>query len=184
MSPNVPVHADRWLDRARRGHGDGFDELYKWLGGAVRGFAASRGAADPEGVVNEVFLKAFRSLDTFDGDSAGFRNWIFAMTRNQLIDDHRRSTRRPVTADAEIPDQPTTGADEIALDQLGNERVARLLSTLTEAQREVVVLRIIADLSVSDVAEIVGRPPTAVKRLQARALRTLEREISAEGVSE
>jgi len=54
---------------------------------------------------------------------------------------------------------------------------------LTVEQREVIVLRLIEDLSISDVAEIVNRPATAVKALQRRGLQALQRQILAEEVS-
>ena len=57
------------------------------------------------------------------------------------------------------------------------------LSLLTVEQREVIVLRLIEDLSISDVAEIVNRPATAVKALQRRGLQALQRQILAEEVS-
>ena len=180
----IPTHADRWVDDARAGRSDGFDKLYQWLGGPVRGFAAARGAADPDGVVNEVFLKAFRNMENFDGDGRAFRSWMFSTARHHLIDEARKRARRPKMTDAEVPEVASDAADVGALASLGNERVASLLAELTGAQREVIVLRIIADLSLSEVAEIVGRPATAVKRLQARGLRALQQKILDETVSE
>lgn len=179
-----PADADLWLIQARAGDGAGFDGLYRWLSGAVRGFAATRNAVDAEGVVNDVFLKAFRSIEGFEGDAAAFRSWIFRTTRNHLIDQARTRSRRPQLADGEIPELPSPGADELAMASIGNERVARLLGELTAAQREVLVLRVVADLGLNEVADIVGRPVTAVKRLQARGLRALQQKISDEAVSE
>lgn len=181
----VPADADRWLDAARAGQGDGFDGLYRWLGGPITSFARSRRAADPEGVANDVFLKAFRSIQTFEGTAATFRSWIFATTRNHLIDEIRKQQRRPQTADGVAADVATPDTTEAgAFLAIGNERVEVLLSCLTDAQRDVVVLRIIGDLSLNDVADIVGRPISAVKRLQARALRRLEQKILDEAVSQ
>jgi RNA polymerase sigma-70 factor (ECF subfamily) len=61
--------------------------------------------------------------------------------------------------------------------------VATLLASLTDAQHEVVVLRLAVGLSLEETAEIVGRPVTAVKRLQARALDRLRRENPKQAVS-
>lgn len=179
----VPAAADEWLRRARRGEGPGFDGLYRWLAGPIRGFAAARGAAEPDDVVNDVFLKAFRALDSFDGDATSFRSWMFTTTRNHLVDLHRRAARRPQRADGIVVEQSSPVEHDPALAAVGNDRVAALLSSLTESQREVIVLRVIADLSLEEVAEIVGRRVTAVKRLQARGLRSLQQRILDEEVS-
>ena len=80
-------------------------------------------------------------------------------------------------------DRSAPSAEELALSGLGSERVASMLESLTDAQQEVVVLRMVSGLSLEETAEIVGRPVTAVKRLQARALDRLRREIPDEAVS-
>ena len=174
--------ADRWVASARRGDG-GFDELYRWLAGPVASFARARGAPDPEGLANETFLRVFRAVDRFEGDGAAMRTWVFSIARNLVIDAHRARARRPEIVDASVPERSAEAADTAALRNLADGEVAALLSTLTDEQREVVVLRLVADLSLAETAEIVGRPVTAVKRLQARALRSLQREILGEGVS-
>jgi RNA polymerase sigma-70 factor (ECF subfamily) len=174
---------DQWVDEARRGDPRGFDELYRWLGPQIAGFARARGATDPEGICNEAFLRVFRSLGTFSGDGAAFRRWVFSITRNLLIDAHRRRQRRPDEIFAPPPEQPMPGADEAAMASLAHHDLVALLEPLTEEQREVIVLRLIADLSLADTAEIVGRPVAAVKRLQARGLKRLQSTLLDQGVS-
>ena len=77
---------DKWVDDAREGRARGFDELYRAHSRAISAFARARGAADPEGICNEAFLRAFRALPTFEGDAAAFRRWLFSITRNLLIE--------------------------------------------------------------------------------------------------
>lgn len=175
---------DDSLAAARRGEAVGFDALYNALGGAVTGFAVSRGATDPEGITNEVFIDVFRRLDTFSGDYVGFRSWVFTIARNRLIDAHRRDQRSPVPTDEMQVDIATPSAEHVAFEHLGDARVGELMSVLTSDQRDVIVLRIVSDLPLADVAAVVGKPVTAVKRLQARALRRLQQEILEREVSE
>lgn len=179
---------DTWfadsLDAARAGEASGFDALYNELAGPVAAFAMSRGAADAEGVTNEVFIDVFRRLDSFSGDFAGFRSWVFTIARHRLIDAHRREQRQPPSSSEIVVDVSSPSAEHLAIAQLGDARVSELLSLLTQDQREVIVLRIVADLPLAEVASIVGKPVTAVKRLQARALRRLQQEILDREVSE
>jgi RNA polymerase sigma factor (sigma-70 family) len=181
--PMQPTHEKSAVDAARAGEPKGFDDLYRRLAPQVTGFARARGAADPEGICNEVFLRCFRKLSSFTGDDAAFRRWAFSITRNLLIDAHRRDQRRPDEIFRPPPEAASPAAETEALANLAEEDLSTLLAPLTEEQREVIVLRLIADLSLADTAEIVGRPVAAVKRLQARGLRRLQAEILGREVS-
>lgn len=175
---------DRWLRDARDGGSHGFTALFEWLGPEVKQFAVGRAARDPDAVTNDAFLSAFRQLASFEGDARAFRSWVFAIARNRLIDQHRAEQRRPPIAGRDTPeDRPAPSAEVLALSGLASERVATMLEALTDAQQEVVVLRLVSGLSLEETADIVGRPVTAVKRLQARALERLRRENPGEVVS-
>jgi len=170
------------LGDAVQGDGRSFERLYRWLAPQVTKFACSRSAEDPEGITNEVFLRAFRGLNSFQGDSTQFRAWIFAIARNQLIDAHRAQSRRPERSDDVVPDRSVEGAEVTALDALGTQRVVRMLGQLSDDQRDVILLRMIGDLSLAQVAAIVDKPVTAVKALQRRGLRRLQQEVLEEVV--
>lgn len=160
-------------------------ELFDWLSPAVAGFLRSRGAHDPDGFANEVFLRAFRTIQTFSGDDQRFRTWVFTITRNLLIDERRAAARRVelVFDDGRAPGrEPRGDAEADALTALGDERVAELLAHLSPDQREVIALRVIADLSVDQVAAITGRGYEAVKALHRRGIAALRRAIEREGV--
>lgn len=162
------------LDDARRGSGAALDTLVRSVDRRLVGFLGARGAEDPPGLANEVLVSMCRSVEGFEGNQRQFRAWVFQIARNRLIDEHRRSRRR-VTERAEEPETLSRlgGSVELGGDLEARDRVERLLANLTEEQREVVVLRVIAGLSVEEVAEVVGRRAGAVRALQHRALRHL-----------
>lgn len=173
-----------WLASARAGEAEGFSALYDWLSPEVQRFVVGRGARDAEAVTNDAFVAAFRRLGEFEGEAAGFRSWIYAIVRNRLIDAHRAEQRRPGLADGDETDpEPTASAEDIALAGLGFGRASELLASLTDAQRDVIVCRVVNGLTLEETADAVRRPVTAVKRLQARALSQLRQKISDEGVS-
>ena len=173
-----------WIASARAGDAAGFSALYDWLSPEVMRFVVGRGTRDAEAVTNDAFVAAFRRLGDFDGDAAGFRSWIYAIVRNRLIDAHRAEQRRPGLADGDAVDAGSSAsAEDIALAGLGLGRASELLATLTDAQRDVIVCRIVNGLTLEETADAVRRPVTAVKRLQARALAQLRQKIPDEGVS-
>lgn len=168
------------VGQARRGDGRAFEQLYRWLAGRIVTFGAARGAPDPEGIANETFLRAFRSLDRFEGDQASFRSWIFAIAHNLVVDGHRAAARRPQFDDVAVPERTVAAAETEALRGLGMERMVELMSVLSDDQRAVILLRMVGDLSLDDVAFVVEKPITAVKALQRRGLRRLQSRILAE----
>lgn len=94
------------------------------------------------------------------------------MAHNRLLDARRRVARRPVVASSAPPDLPAPPpADPV------DPALVTALAALTPEQREVVVLRFVADLPLEDVARIVKRRVGAVKALQHRALEALARTL-------
>lgn len=162
-----------------------FERIYAQLAGPVAGYLRLRGASDPDGLTNEVMLGVFRGLPTFEGDVAAFRSWVFTIAHRRLVDDRRRRAVRPTTSELDRGHGETAGGDveEEALAQLEDEDLRALLGELTTDQREVVLLRVVADLSVDEVAGVLGKKPGAVKMLQRRGLAALRGRLGVEGVT-
>lgn len=160
------------------------DRLFRELSPAVTGYVRTQGSDDPEDLTSEVFLAVFSRLQSFRGDEAGFRSWVFTIAHHRLIDERRRRGRRVATAQLDTAEDTRPGGDveDDALRTLGEGHVRALLETLAPAQRDVLVLRVLADLTVDQVAEVLGKRPGAVKALQRRGLAALRRTIEKEGV--
>jgi len=156
-------------DRTRAAH------AYHDLAPAVLGYLRALHVREPEDVLGEVFVQVVRDIGRFRGDDAALRRWVFSIAHNRVMDTHRRFRRRPPPMLQPVLD---TGAAPPPDDPFAPELVAAL-ATLSLDQREVVVLRFVADLSLEAVARITGRTVGAVKALQHRALESLERAISA-----
>lgn len=127
----------------------------------------------------------FAGLSSFKGSEQQFRSWVFTIAYRRVTDERRRRSRRPATADldVELLDQVGGNTEDDALDVLGRRRVYELCDALSADQREVVLLRVLGDLTVEEVAGIVGKSPGAVKALQRRGLNALRRKIERERVT-
>jgi RNA polymerase sigma-70 factor (ECF subfamily) len=154
--------------------------LYDAYAGRVCAYLRWRGAADPDDLTNEVFSRAFRNLGGFSGAERDFRAWVFTIARRLLIDEQRRVRRRPVTVELVAPiDDAVAGGDveTEALTRVDRDQLDELLGSLTVDQREVIALRIIADLPIDRVASVLGKEPATVKALQHRGIAALRRRL-------
>jgi RNA polymerase sigma-70 factor (ECF subfamily) len=171
----------RVLERAREGDELAWAALYDDLTGPILGYLRGRGAPEPEDQLGETFLQVARDLRTFHGDEAGFRSWVFTIAHRRLLDVARSRRRRPAVPLAPerlapIADAlrgPAVGPED-ALDAVADrDLLVGLLAHLAEDQREVLLLRFVADLDTATVGGITGRTPNAVAALTTRALATL-----------
>src|SRR5258706_10687034 len=85
---------DAAIASARSGDARGFEVLFHTLSGAGAGYLGAGSVGDPEGVANDVFLRAFRMIQTFEGDGPRFRSWVFTIAHHAAVDDVRRRQRR------------------------------------------------------------------------------------------
>lgn len=148
------------------------EALYDALAPAVLGYLRAHGAPEPEDLTAEVFVHVTRDLPRFRGPDEALPRWVFAIARHRLIDDRRRRAARPRLAAIEVPEVPDPASPPHV-----DPELVDALRALTPLQREVVLLRFVADLPLRDVARIVHRPVGAVKALQARALARLARDL-------
>jgi len=173
----MPDPRDDYFDRlllAARARADwAWTEIYRELSPGILGYLRARGAREPEDLTGEVFLQVVRDLPSFAGSGLDFRAWVFTIAHHRLLDEARRVARRPVVLEegaALAAFLPTADAEEDALAALGAERVRRALWSLSPDQQAVILLRVVGDLTVTEVARVVGKSPGAVKQLQRRGL--------------
>ncbi len=170
---------------AQRGDGAAFRTIYEVLAPAVLGYLRTKGVADPEGVTHDVFLGVLPRLAALSGGAAGLRKLVFSVAHARMVDEHRARARQP----GHLPYEPDTdarvvgSAEDAAAESLGTRRVLEVLDQLPADQREVLVLRVVADLSIDQVAEIMGRSAGAVKQLQRRGLLAVRQVLMQRGVT-
>lgn len=181
----MPLEHDfeRTLAAARAGEEWAWRRVHAELAPLMTGFLRGRGAKDAEDLTGEAFVQIVRDLPSFAGDWRGFRSWALMIARNRMLDARRRQGRRP---DEPHPDpaahEPAGDVTEDAFAQLDLERVTVVLSELPPDQRDVVLLRIIGDLSIEETARVIGKRRGAVKQLQRRGLAAIKRRLEAEAL--
>jgi RNA polymerase sigma factor (sigma-70 family) len=172
------------LEAAKGGEEWAWAVIYRELAGAVTGYLALRGAPEPEDQASETLFDVARNIERFDGDESSFRSWVFVIAHRRLIDARRRKGRQlETTALHDIQFHPVGDVETEALDNLALAEMIDLLEPLTDDQRDVIALRMIADLSLEETAEVMGKRVGAIKALQRRAVGNLKKVLETEGVS-
>lgn len=176
----------RVIGAARCGAEWAWTAIYRDLSPAVLRYLRAHGAPEADDLLGDVFVRVVASFASFDGDGRDLRSWVFTIARNALTDRRRALARgREVPAEGvEFPEPAADGGPEdAALLRSADERVRAVLGNLSDAQREVIVLRIVAGLTIEETARVTGRTPGAVKSLQARGLATIRRGYRRSAVS-
>ena len=171
------------LAAARRGDERAWTELYLELAPVVTGYLVGQGCPNAEDVASETLFQVVRDLSRFDGDEGAFRSWVFTIAHHRLIDARRYASVRPAAAtdaDELLRHAPLgVSSEDQAFAQLGAGSVEHLLEAVTDEQRDVLLLRYVADLSLREVGQVLGKNYNATKALHRRALDALREELSA-----
>lgn len=170
------------LARVRAGDTAAYAELVTRHAPIAKRLAVLSGAgADADDVVQEAFVKAYRSLSSFR-DGAEFRPWLLRIVVNESRNLHRGRSRR---SDRELrvvrEEARLAGGSDPAEVAVGAERREALLGAiraLPEELREVVTCRYLLELSESETADSLGVPNGTVKSRLHRGLARLREELS------
>lgn len=175
----MAVPFDEVLAAARAGAPWACTEIWVKWSPRVAGYLRSRGSSDPDGLTSEVFLTVFSKLSSFVGDEKAFKAFVFTLAHRRLVDELRARSRRGTHVEWTSEEDPrqADSAEDDALRDLGAIDARTLLDGLSGDQREVLVLRIFADLTIDQIATILGKRPGAVKALQRRGLQALRTKL-------
>ncbi|MFF5180871.1 RNA polymerase sigma factor [Micromonospora sp. NPDC000316] len=176
--PEDPLDDDVLVTRARAGDLEAYDLLVARHTASAHRTAVLLGAgSDSEDVIQEAFVKAYRSLARYRGESS-FRSWLLAIVANETRNLHRsRSRRDGLVLRAATANPGSEIAEDDAVDAvLAGERRATLvgaLRQLPQRDREVIVCRFLLDLSEDETVAMLGWPRGTVKSRTSRALAKL-----------
>ena len=169
------------IDLVRGGDPYAVEELFGEIQPRLLRFLHSQESRFADDLAAEVWLAVAGGVSRFEGDWDDFRAWIFAIARRRLAD-HRRTAVRRRTDVVAVEDFEDHRADDTtedtALDKISGQQAAALVSAvLSGDQAEVLLLRVLADLDVDQVASIMQRSPNWVRVTQHRAMRTLAKRL-------
>lgn len=173
------------ITAARAGAEWAWRALYADLAPPILRYVRGRGAPEPEDLTGDVFVQVVAKISQFEGEAEDFRAWVFTIARHRLIDGARSRSRRPVEPVTDEILEASGGSvnpELETLDRLAAGELRTAIGQLSPDQQDVVLLRLVAGLSISEVAAALGKKPGAIKALQMRGVAALRRNLP-EGVS-
>jgi RNA polymerase sigma-70 factor, ECF subfamily len=170
----------RAVKRAQEGDREALGFLYARYADNVCGYVCSivHDQHEAEDITQQVFAKLIRVIGKYEERDVPFFAWILRVSRNVAVDHIRRQRAIPV--------EEVRAIDESAGEPTNGERMNDLreaLAKLPRDQREVLVLRHIAGLSPTEIAERTGRSEGSVHGLHHRGRRALTAELTSRGAA-
>jgi RNA polymerase sigma-70 factor, ECF subfamily len=143
--------------------------------------ATERSGLSADDVAQEVCLAAITALPRYKDQGRPFLAFVYGIAAHKVADAHRAAARNRAEPTDVVPERYSleAGPEQMALDSESAARMNKLLSTLPEKQREILILRVVVGMSAEETAEAVGSTPGAVRVAQHRALAKLKAEITA-----
>jgi len=131
-----------------------------------------------EDLTEEVFIKAWKAIDSCKGKEQTFSSWLYRIAHNHVIDNFRRRRKEPST---EIGVVGQVSNPELEVErELEWQELLGVVSSLPENQRQVIILKFIEGLDNSEIGQVMGKRQGAIRALQMRALAALRQKLSRE----
>ncbi len=162
-----------------------FADLYRLYAPQVLRYVTTRvvNAEEAEDLTNTVFAKALAALGRYRPDPAQFSAWLYTIAQNTVIDYYRRRKLPGLegpASDLESALDPREDPERQVLREEERKRLHQALMQLTPEQRQVIGCRFFFNLSVSEVARLMGKSEGAIKALQFRGLARLRHYLTSQ----
>jgi RNA polymerase sigma-70 factor (ECF subfamily) len=168
---------DRLLIEAAQKDPARFAELYEHNFARVYAYIVKRvgGRNETEDLTAEVFHHALANIQKFEWRGIPFTAWLYRIAANLISDRYQRWGREVQDDTGALDAAPAKSRAYEEIEQRAT--LFRLVETLPDEQRRVVMLRFVDQKSIKEVAQEVGKSEGAVKQLQFRALTTLKAQM-------
>jgi RNA polymerase sigma-70 factor (ECF subfamily) len=176
---------DDVIANARAGDKEALGRLWTAHQPSILRFLRGMGCRSPEDVSSNVWIDVARGLGRFSGDATDFRRWLFTIARRRCIDEVRRSVRYPeqLSSGAGL-DRAADDTAEVYDRSMSLDRAIELVRSLPADAAEVLLLRVVADLDVAEVAVLVGKSEGNVRVIMHRAVTRLARGSAVTNVTD
>lgn len=140
------------------------DKIYRYI------YYKVGSQSEAEDLSGQVFLKAWEAIGRYQCTDRPFAAWLYRIAHNLIVDYFRTKRDTSSLDDIVSVEFPGTDIDDIVNQHLTSDTLRLALRHLTHDQEQVIVLRFLEGYNTTEVAQIMGKQPGAVRTLQHRAL--------------
>jgi RNA polymerase sigma-70 factor, ECF subfamily len=170
------------VQRARQGDHEAFAQLYESHFNRIFRYVVLkiRNQTEAEDMTQQVFVRAYESIGSYQSQGIPFSAWLFRIAHNQMVDYVRKQSKKPtVSLDESLPIMDDSDLEHDVETKIEMEKVVLATKKLTKAQREVISLRFAGGLSIAEAAKTMRKSEGAIKALQHSAISALRRTLLA-----
>ena len=167
---------------AQNGDTDSFEGIYQVFFPKIYRYILFKvgEVADAEDLTEDVFVKMLESIRSFRWKGHPFSSWLFRIAHNLVVDRLRKRSRQPTEPLEDIVEASHYNLDHQVELRLTIDEVNEAMKSLTQAQRDVITLRLgTTGLSLAETAKVVGKKENAVKALQHAGILKLRRLLTS-----
>ena len=170
------------VQRARQGDHEAFAQLYESHFAKIFRYVVIKigNQAEAEDMTQQVFVRAYESIGSYQWQGVPFTAWLFRIAHNQMVDYVRKQSKKPtVSLDESLPIMDDSDLEHEVEIKIEMEKVVLATKQLTKAQREVISLRFAGGLSITEAAKTMRKSEGAIKALQHSAILALRKTLLA-----
>jgi RNA polymerase sigma-70 factor (ECF subfamily) len=172
---------DILLRRVRQGDAAAFGEIYASYIERIYRYVyyQVKDRMLAEDIAEEVFLKAWRNLDSYKGNGASLSSWLYRIAHNLVIDNFRAG-KKLAAMKREVVDD-TDSPQHTAESNWQKQRLLEVVDTLPEQQKQLILLKFIEGMNNEEIAQVTGKTQGAIRIMQMRALASLRQRLGNNG---
>ena len=180
VDPRALDAFDTAVQRARSGDRDALSELFRAFHPRLLRYLRAREPRLADDLASETWLAVAQRIEDFEGDVSAFSAWLFTIARHRLADGRRTAARRRTDPVARVGESPARhSVEDAAVDNVSAAAaVESIVRALSPDQAEVMLLRVLGDLSIEQVATVMGRDANWVGVTQHRAMKRLSDRVA------
>ena len=166
------------VERVQKGDKNAFGEIYDLLLDKIYRFIFFRvgNKEDAEDLTENVFVKIWKNISSYENKGLPFEAWAFRIARNTVIDFYRTKKQKITLTDnikETVADEKETH-EELLHNQMLKEVIFSKMKSLPDSYREIIILKFIEEKDNKEISEILEKPEDQVRVLQSRALKALK----------
>ncbi len=168
------------VERAKKGDAKAYAVLFKNYYRGIYDYVMRRvqNKSDAEDLTMDVFTHGYEAISSFEERGISIKAWFYRIAHNAVIDHYRKTKQTvPIEEASNSPEIKEVDVESEIISKSAIEDIRKEMMSLSSAQSEVLLLRFIKDLSVSETAYVLGKEEATVRALQFKGIKNLRKKL-------